>query len=273
MSKKTSFTQILKSRFRRDSFYGLTLTTLILIFSYISLLLAGLVEDVVTRDSIVQLDQQIAHYFEKHRTPKGIEFFLFFTFLGQPFLLIWGFLLSVIGLFWTGLTNWIKPLFASTFTSLLLVFLGKDLIQRPRPADPVYPMDSFSFPSGHSTIAVSFYGFIGLIFFIESHRFRTRLIAFITTLTLVSLILFSRLYLGVHYLSDIEGGLLVGTLSAMLGLGLYLRDNLKQPHPTLTHHPSEKNYNRQKIALLLLLFLLAWLGYEAFGEPAFYQGK
>lgn len=256
----------LKDRVRKDKFNGLPLSILFLIFGYIAFHLAGLTEDVITSDWIVHLDYRLTSYFESIRYHPLVEFFLIFTFLGQPLLVTFGFILSVIGLLWMRLTIWIAPLFTSVGVSLLLIFFGKNAIARPRPEDPLYPIHSFSFPSGHSTIAVSFYSFVGLIFILESKQKMHRSVLIILTFTIVTLILLSRLYLGVHYLSDVIGGLLVGGISVILGLGLYLWQKFDKGDPGIV---SEHRY--WKVIVLGILFCLSWIGFEILGEHILYQ--
>ncbi|BBN58941.1 phosphatase PAP2 family protein [Hydrogenovibrio marinus] len=258
----------LKDRVRKDKFNGLPLSGLFLIFGYISIHLGGLTEDVITSDWIVQLDYRLASYFEAVRTHRFVEFFLIFTFLGQPLLVAWGFILSVTGLLWMRLSIWIAPLLVSLGTSLLLIYLGKNTIARARPEDPLFPMHSFSFPSGHSTIAVSFYGLIGLILILESKQKVNRLALFILTFSIVNLLLLSRLYLGVHYLSDVVGGMLVGALSITLGVGVYLWQKFG-----VTGNSGGVRQPGWKAAFLIAMFCLGWIGFELFGEHSLYQDQ
>lgn len=269
-SQKSIAIQWLKNRIRKDRFNGLTLSILFLIFGYISFLLAGLIEDVVTSDSIVYLDHHLASYLKTIRTHKLVEFFLVFTFLGQPLLVVWGLILSVTGMLWTRLTIWLAPLFVSVATSIILVYLGKHAIARTRPDGSLFPMPSFSFPSGHSTIAVSFYGLIGLIFVLESKKTLFQL-AFITSIFfIVTLVLLSRLFLGVHYLSDVVGGLLVGGLSVTLGVGVYFW----QKFITGKEADSTQNISYHwKTLTLITLFFLGWVGFEVLGETTLYQDQ
>lgn len=258
-----------KNRIRKDRFSGLPLSVLFLIFGYISFHLAGLTEDVITSDSIVYLDHVLASVLDIMRNHQLVEFFLTFTFLGQPLLAAWGIILSLVGLLWTRLTIWLVPFSISVFTSLSLVYLGKNIIARPRPEDPLFPVNSYSFPSGHSTIAVSFYGFLGLIFILESRRLAAKLVILTLTLFLIISILLSRMFLGMHYLSDVIGGLMVGTLSIILGMGVYFW--LKQ-HSTTNTLRNENNLTR-KTLFLMALFLLAWIAFEIFGESTLYQDQ
>lgn len=99
------------------------------------------------------------------------------------------------------------------------VILAKGLIERPRP--PVsfraYTEIWYSFPSAHATLSTALYGyFIFLIWsFVPSLRMRI-LVTILLSVLIVS-ISFSRMYLGVHYMSDVVAGILLGAFCAWLG--------------------------------------------------------
>ncbi|MDO5576544.1 MAG: phosphatase PAP2 family protein, partial [Fibrobacter sp.] len=102
-----------------------------------------------------------------------------------------------------------------------LYFALKDLFNRPRPSFPhLIHYSGYSFPSGHSTIAIVFYCII--IFFLYKNKPVSKHISKVICV-LVSAIIFligiSRIYLGVHYFSDVAGGYLTGFIWLM---ALYL---------------------------------------------------
>jgi len=94
----------------------------------------------------------------------------------------------------------------------LSVFIIKAVIQRPRPAEGIteYLEKSFSFPSGHAAASTALFGFLTCYL---ASRARTRFqktCIIMCGVILVILIGFSRLYLGVHYVSDVIGGFILG---------------------------------------------------------------
>lgn len=100
----------------------------------------------------------------------------------------------------------------------------KAIIRRPRP-NGIFLVDAigFSYPSGHTIVSLAFYGFI-----IKSlcDRIKTKALKIIINILGISLIIlisFSRIYLGVHYLTDIIAGYILG--SSYLILFLYIRKN------------------------------------------------
>jgi undecaprenyl-diphosphatase len=106
-------------------------------------------------------------------------------------------------------------LVVSTAGSILLTTVLKAVFERARPElfDSGYQASFYSFPSGHATVAVGFYGMLTLILAYRLRRLARWAVAAIGVLV-VLLIGFSRLYLGVHYPTDV----LAGYLSALLWL-------------------------------------------------------
>jgi undecaprenyl-diphosphatase len=106
-------------------------------------------------------------------------------------------------------------LVVSTGGSVVLTTVLKGVFQRTRPElfDAGYQASFYSFPSGHATVAVGFYGMLTVIL---AYRMRgaARWAVAACGLLVVLLIGFSRLYLGVHYPTDV----LAGYLSALLWL-------------------------------------------------------
>jgi undecaprenyl-diphosphatase len=99
----------------------------------------------------------------------------------------------------------------------------KWLVQRPRPeaARELMPLPSgWSYPSGHALCATAVYVTLALLLTAPPAPRRYRLVALPAALLLAFLIGFSRLYLGVHYVSDVVGGWLAGLACALVGLWL-----------------------------------------------------
>ena len=132
-----------------------------------------------------------------------------------------------------GLLVWRRPWAAlyfvcATIGSAGVVFLIKNLVGRPRPADIMVTPDFGSFPSGHSANAALIATTLGIIFW----RTWVWVVGSIYTV----LMMLSRTYLGAHWISDTIGGMLVGAAVAVIlwapfAFRLYRERRL--PHPPI----------------------------------------
>lgn len=99
--------------------------------------------------------------------------------------------------------------------------LLKFILQRPRPTEyRIIDETGYSFPSGHSMISMAFYGFL---IYIINKKVQSKKIKIILTCILSLLILMigiSRIYLGVHYTSDVLAGFLVSIAYLTLYIGI-----------------------------------------------------
>ena len=117
---------------------------------------------------------------------------------------------------WRGRWTEVAVLLAAVVIILIAVPVIKETIDRPRPADPLVAAPGASYPSGHAAHSV-FYVWLALTVAVRVRpgwKYGTALIA--TGFALTGLIGLSRVYLGVHYLSDVSGGWALG-VSAFAG--------------------------------------------------------
>ena len=99
----------------------------------------------------------------------------------------------------------------------ILIKVLKEIFGRARPLNALMPDSSFAMPSGHATIAVVFFGLIAFLFINKKHK----VIALIAT-TLIALIVgFTRLYLRVHWLTDVVAGFALGTIILITSIITY----------------------------------------------------
>lgn len=158
------------------------------------------------------LDKNINSYFNTIHYPTLDKLMLSITKIGNTYesLLIF----IVISIFI--ITKKKKYLFCiftiSTALATIFPLIIKNLIQKTRPISTLLQETGFSFPSGHSTISTLF--IISLITIISSlikNRFY-RCLYLTISICIFSLVIFSRLYLSVHWFSDVLGGVLLGTI-------------------------------------------------------------
>ena len=98
----------------------------------------------------------------------------------------------------------------NTIISAGIIILSKNIFLRERPLIGSELLSSYSFPSGHSLIATTYYGF--LIYLLRKSKCKEeyKVVGTIFLTTLIVLICLSRLILNVHYVTDVVGGVILG---------------------------------------------------------------
>ena len=172
----------------------------------------ALAESVITKDSIVRLDQAVAAILRYLATPDVTTFFLAVTALGSgEVLVVLGLVVTAVyGLRrrWLYVGTWLAALTGGVLLNRLL----KELFARSRPSflDPLLVETGYSFPSGHAMLSLTAYGMLAYFAVLGLRTRRASTAAISGTLLLVLLIGFSRMYLGVHYFSDVVAGYTAG---------------------------------------------------------------
>jgi undecaprenyl-diphosphatase len=133
--------------------------------------------------------------------------------------------------------GWIVALGGGGIFDVLL----KQLFNRPRPPLTIMYTSATgpSFPSGHAMGAIIAYGMLAYIIKIHSRARALNTSTIIITVVLVTAIGFSRLYLGVHYLSDVLGGYTVGAIWLMTCITGTERARFQQSPPRAHSLPAD----------------------------------
>lgn len=202
----------LRRRFSPEGAFGLYLTLGVVVLTVACWVFGEITEDVVTGDSILQLDQNVATYFHDQATPGRNRVMFVVSFFGSV-----AFLASVGGvgaLYLASRRRW------SRVGALVLVVGGgaliniavKHLIHRHRPVfeDPITTLNSFSFPSGHAMGSTLFYGLMAVWAVQAVRGLLPRFAVVLVAGVIVFLIGLSRICLGVHFLSDVLGAMAAG---------------------------------------------------------------
>ncbi len=106
----------------------------------------------------------------------------------------------------------------------LFIIISKNIFTIERPLIGQLLLDSYSFPSGHAFAATTFYGFLIYLLSKSTQKPNDKKNIILCLTIFIALIAFSRIIIGVHYLSDIIGGLLLGSLCLYLLIYLYEKD-------------------------------------------------
>jgi undecaprenyl-diphosphatase len=137
---------------------------------------------------------------------------IWISYLGAPITVIGVGLVAALTFFWRRERYALLALFLALPGGMLLNVLMKDVIQRQRPTftDPLLTLTSYSFPSGHALGSTLLYGVLAAIIVSTGSNRRLRVLTIAGASLLIVLVCVSRIYLGVHYLSDVVAGVLGG---------------------------------------------------------------
>ncbi|MCK5449355.1 phosphatase PAP2 family protein [Candidatus Pacearchaeota archaeon] len=102
----------------------------------------------------------------------------------------------------------------------ILIKLSKEIFQRARPLNQIIQETSFSFPSGHSTMAIVFFGLI-IYLFSKNKSKKIKITSSLIAILIIILIGFTRVYLNVHWLTDIFGGFILGGIILILTISTF----------------------------------------------------
>ena len=203
------------ARFARGEYLGLHLTIGFAISLAGLWLFGGITEDVIHHDPLTQFDVALLEWLHRHSTAVGYAIANGITLLGSPETLTA--LALGVGLLlafqrqWVILGGWVTAFAGGGLLNQAL----KAVIRRPRPpyAAAVLHHASWSFPSGHAMGSLIGYGMLAYVLTVLwIHGRRAQVAVDVGAALVIAAIGLSRLYLGVHYFSDVVGGYAAGVL-------------------------------------------------------------
>jgi undecaprenyl-diphosphatase len=147
---------------------------------------------------------------------------LFFTFLGKHQFLIPANLILIFYFLFVARQTWFSiRILTISLSSLLLMLLLKRLFQRKRPLSPLLKAArGLSFPSGHAIMSVTFYGLLAYMLQLSINDDFIKYLVTLLIIILIGVIGYSRIYLRVHYASDVIAGFLIGFLWLVISLSV-----------------------------------------------------
>ncbi|PLT34521.1 phosphatase PAP2 family protein [Bacillus sp. V5-8f] len=215
-------------------------TNYILMINLASLLGFCAIALLVSRHAIVPFDESIISFIQGFESPMLTVIMNGFTFIGGTVPIIVIFLLASLFLFivWKHRSE-LLLFFAVLAGSTVLFMLIKRFIQRERPdIHRLIEATGFSFPSGNATMAMALYGFLLFIFLRHISSQIGRIFVVIFCVGMILFIGISRVYMGVHYPSDILAGYLVSTFWLTACIAIYHRYQKKRSRQEQVDLPS-----------------------------------
>jgi undecaprenyl-diphosphatase len=200
------------ARLRTKRFDGLPLTLMVLFALYLVALFGGLVQELHEAEGLVRLDNAVDRWFDAHRVQPFIDAMVWLTLWGEgPTTTIVGLVASL--LWWSSSRgHLVIPYWICVLGAQVTTWSAKYIIARERPANwDLIEAHSPAFPSGHATAAISVYGFIAYsVWRTIQTKPRARFEVVFWGAVAIAMIGFSRIYLSVHFLSDVASGYVVG---------------------------------------------------------------
>jgi undecaprenyl-diphosphatase len=215
--------EFLQARLSPGGYLGLWLTIGVLVILAAGWVFGGIAQDVIAGDPLTVIDRHVAVWLHRHATPALTAVMKCITVLGSG---VWVAIVAcLVGLVLAVRRWWYRLLELVLVVpgGALLNVLLKHVFRRPRPVfqQPLEHLAAggYSFPSGHANAAMVMYGFLAFLLLAHVVRvWRWRALVVLTTIFLIVLVDFSRMYLGLHYLSDV----LAANASGLTWLALVL---------------------------------------------------
>lgn len=218
-----------------------------IIFTVLFVRLMDFVEDA---QNVTPFDRSLLSYMHAHRNPLLTQAAIVLAHLGSPPVVV-GLALAatVAGLIWRRIRGAAWTLPVAVIGAGIIIQSVKMLMHRPRPSlyTPLLHEAGFSFPSGHSVIAMVVYGLLGYFALGLVKNEALRLAVRLGTMLLVFLIGLSRVYVQVHYPTDVLAGWAAGVpwLLACLGLHeIFARRWPSSGEPVLTQKADKSGNTR-----------------------------
>jgi undecaprenyl-diphosphatase len=174
-------------------------------FILAGLMFLAIAWNITGRGALVALDTRLAQWLHQHGHRALTTFFFAVSTLHSPAAIsaasiAFGAVLARLRQWY-----WLLTLAVALAGGMLVNTLLKFSYERVRPRfdDPLVTLNSFSFPSGHTAGAVLFYGVLAAYLVSRFYDWRARAACVAGAVAMVVLVALSRMYLGVHYLSDV----------------------------------------------------------------------
>ncbi len=238
--------------------YGRVFTFGVVISFGLFFFFMGLAQDILARDPFVEADIRMMNLVALFRTPETAQVFLFFTHLGSGAVImgIGGVLALLFGL--SGRKRMMLFLLGSIVAGQAMYGAFKLLVHRARP-DEVFawvPRGGYSFPSGHTTSSILFYGLLAFFLWRMAKKGIARKLVVLVFGIGIFLIGFSRVYLGVHWPSDVLAGWALGGSLLVVFISFFLERERFDPESKERSFVSKRN--------ITVLALVSALGLGAF---------
>lgn len=191
-------------------------------------LFLGVIEDILSNDALVIADRAVFTFLQQLRTDAGDRAMVAITEMGSVGVMLPLIAAVLAWLLWHRSWRTAGYWLGIVASAELLVQVLKWTLGRHRPLQLYQGVEQFSFPSGHATVSAVVLGFLAFLL-TRGQGARWRLAVAIGAALYVSLVAFSRLYLGAHWLSDVVGGMSFGLAWVSFVAMVYTHRGVREP--------------------------------------------
>lgn len=174
---------------------------------------------------LFNFDQIVYQQMQLFQSSWATPAMVFITNLLSPIALPIFALLLIIWFWHKNQINKIALIIFSLGGGFVLEIIIKIIIARPRPSIELIMEPGYSFPSGHATLAAIFFLLLIYCFNKKINNAVVRRLFIVANIALFILVGFSRVYLGMHWLSDVMAGFILGIF--WLALSIFIFTKLK----------------------------------------------
>lgn len=172
----------------------------------ILLILFFIIGFLVLKGNDIYVDEFIYSKIDLIINDRNTNIFKFITYLGSAYVVI---SLTILGFILIKNKKYSLFMSINLISITLLQFILKSIYSRERPIDiSLIEESGYSFPSGHSLTAMAFYGLLIYYIYKSNINKNKKIVLEILLSIIILLIGLSRVYLGVHYVTDVVGAFL-----------------------------------------------------------------
>lgn len=188
-------------------------------------LFAKITKDIFEHDHVLEIDYAILTFVQHIRVATIHSAVVDITALGSPTLISIFTIIGILILWLNKDTNGIIYLLSSAigagiWTWIIKFFVGRE---RPQVISHLVVVSGRSYPSGHTLAAAAVYLAIGMLLTRNYASSKIKIAIIISALLIINLVGFSRIYLGVHYPSDVASGIFLGIAWTLFLTGFYIK--------------------------------------------------
>ena len=224
----TSSSTIKKAKWITARFILALVLFLVILFVFVA------ITDEIVLENENGFDQNISQAISSLVNPFATRLMEVFTFFGSSAFLLPAYVVMIIFYLSRKKMKLALDITMIGLSSTIILNLFKEIFKRQRPLDPlIRNVTGFSFPSGHSFSSFTFFGLLIYILWKSAIKKAWKILLAIFLLLFAATIAFSRVYLRVHYPSDVVAGFCLSIIWLMLSLWILHKTDKKNSQVSL----------------------------------------